>query len=480
MDTILNIIQTALPQLEREKLETVVDELVSNMGVEEPNDLQFIKEEDLKHLLTPIQCRKIIHYFRMDSNRVQSATSSPEPGTSTSMCPIQSMISCGNSSWLDRFEVPWNKMRTTLRRAIDACKRPEPEDRRHMVRVIVDSMREQSMNPTRKDCTAVAKYITQKYPNSFLDKTEEGDIIGCGYFSLLNQLKTRIEYANRGNTLSRLRKPKCSQTSDNQEPSASKCARIDSYGCINWQPQEYPEGETSVTLEEKRREMVDIYSREGLRAIERVRVQEPVKITYTKLREDINADPPPGIVDISQRWPFLLTWKFLLSHFTTLTGVDLHTRLNADLDKKGKRLLEYFRGQVTVTPADAAAQLSLPVTPRLIVLGDTVLSAKNWMLSIEGQVVIPHLSPMPDFITALAVLFASFYVFNIEYQVEAATTLEFVQRYFVRINPDSSKCTAKFKKSGKTGRTVKRKTSDMNPCVISFIRDFTEFDWKNN
>lgn len=68
MDTILNIIQTALPQLEREKLETVVDELVSNMGVEEPNDLQFIKEEDLKHLLKPIQCRKIIHYFRMGKN----------------------------------------------------------------------------------------------------------------------------------------------------------------------------------------------------------------------------------------------------------------------------------------------------------------------------------------------------------------------------------------------------------------------------
>lgn len=56
-------------------------------------------------------------------------------------------------------------------------------------------------------------------------------------------------------------------------------------------------------------------------------------------------------------------------------------------------------------------------------------SADKWMLSIEGRVVIPHIPPIPDFTTALAVFFASFYVFNIEYQVEAVTTLEFIQRY---------------------------------------------------
>ena len=56
-------------------------------------------------------------------------------------------------------------------------------------------------------------------------------------------------------------------------------------------------------------------------------------------------------------------------------------------------------------------------------------SANKWMLSIEGHVVIPHSPPKQDFTTALAVLFASFYIFDIEYQVEAVTTLEFVQRY---------------------------------------------------
>ncbi|XP_067437006.1 uncharacterized protein [Thunnus thynnus] len=140
----------------------------------------------------------------------------------------------------------------------------------------------------------------------------------------------------------------------------------------------------------------------------------------------------------------------------------------------------FLLADATTTPADAEAQFSLPTTPWFIVLGDTVWSANRWMLSIEGCVVIPHSHPMLDFVTALAVLFASFYVFNIEYQVEAATTLEFIQRLLVRINPDSSKCSAKVQTNQKTGRTVKRKTSDMNPYVISFIRDFTAFDWQNN
>ncbi|XP_042609274.1 uncharacterized protein LOC109074886 [Cyprinus carpio] len=174
-------------------------------------------------------------------------------------------------------------------------------------------------------------------------------------------------------------------------------------------------------------------------------------ITYAKQREYINAKPSPSILDV-------------------------------DMDKKGKRLLDFFSSQITkwrkevravlkeaikkdregsdglaamlvmlahfkeqeeslffliadetTTPADAEAQLSLPVTPRIIMLGDTILTAKKWMLSIEGRVVIPPGAHMADFTTALATLFACYYVFNLEYQVEASTTLEFVQRAPIRI-----------------------------------------------
>ncbi len=49
------------------------------------------------------------------------------------------------------------------------------------------------------------------------------------------------------------------------------------------------------------------------------------------------------------------------------------------------------------------------------------------MLAIEGKVFFPE-SDLPDMSSAFAVLFGSYYTLNIEYQVEAATTLEFIQR----------------------------------------------------
>ncbi|CAL8344529.1 unnamed protein product [Arctogadus glacialis] len=51
--------------------------------------------------------------------------------------------------------------------------------------------------------------------------------------------------------------------------------------------------------------------------------------------------------------------------------------------------------------------------------------------------------------------------------------------FLARINPEFSKCTAKFQTSKKTNKMVQRKQVPLNPHVAAFIRDFTEFDWQN-
>lgn len=61
-------------------------------------------------------------------------------------------------------------------------------------------------------------------------------------------------------------------------------------------------------------------------------------------------------------------------------------------------------------------------------VGETLMTSRNWMLSIEGQVVV---APHPDVVAGLAALFASFYNFNMKYEDEAASTLEFIQRYLI-------------------------------------------------
>uniref|UniRef100_A0A4W5RBH1 Uncharacterized protein n=1 Tax=Hucho hucho TaxID=62062 RepID=A0A4W5RBH1_9TELE len=72
-----------------------------------------------------------------------------------------------------------------------------------------------------------------------------------------------------------------------------------------------------------------------------------------------------------------------------------------------------------------------------------------------------------------------FYVFNIEYQELASATLELIQRFLVRINPEGTKCTAKAGVTRKTGKVVQRKPLPINPHVTRFLADLKELEWKN-
>ncbi|KAL0150084.1 hypothetical protein M9458_054609 [Cirrhinus mrigala] len=202
---------------------------------------------------------------------------------------------------------------------------------------------------------------------------------------------------------------------DLPEPS-KKCAKVDSYGCVNWQPSKLPEGETLESLYEKQRELLNIYSQEGQRGADQKRVNDLMALLYMQQRHNINATPSPSMSDLQKEWPFLFIKKFLLQHFCTLTGIELEPRLRESLASKGKRLLHYFKSQLlkwkkevktvlysienqmedvdpglaaiilmiayfkekedafflladeTSTQADIEAQISLPSTPRLIML----------------------------------------------------------------------------------------------------------------
>uniref|UniRef100_A0A9J8DLI9 Uncharacterized protein n=1 Tax=Cyprinus carpio carpio TaxID=630221 RepID=A0A9J8DLI9_CYPCA len=512
-------IKSVLSYLENESLEKILQHL-SSIGVRTADDMEFIKEDDLKHLLTPVDCRKLLHAFKRrgqlcdtqhnTQQRDCTMETSAEPDYFLTLTPVpypetspnselalepSSHVSVQNSTWVSTFSVPWEKTHESLRR----------------------------------QCAELAKSIVDKYPESFEDRTEEGEQLGNGYYTLSKQLRIRIDFLNRDNTLTRLRKPKRMVPAvDEDLPGPSrKCAKTDSYGCVNWQPSQLPEGQNRESLYEKKIELMTIYSKEGQRGADQKRVIDLMTLLYEQQRRDINTTPSPTMSDLQNEWPFLFMQKFLLQHFCTLTGIELESRLRESLAGKGKRVLQYFSSQLlkwnkevkavlhgierqvedmdpglsaivvmiayfkekeeavflladeTSTQADVEAQISLPSTPRLIMLGESILGAKKWMLSIEGRVVL-QLSDRSEFTSALAVLFASYYVFNMEYPAEAATTLEFIQRFFIRINPEHSKCNSKVQVSRRTGKVVQRKNESLNPHMASFIRDFIEYDWKNN
>lgn len=62
-----------------------------------------------------------------------------------------------------------------------------------MVRVIEEAIRQVSLNRPFRQCDELAKSIVDKYPESFEDRTEEGEQLGNGYYTLSKEPRIRIE-----------------------------------------------------------------------------------------------------------------------------------------------------------------------------------------------------------------------------------------------------------------------------------------------
>ncbi|XP_038059410.1 uncharacterized protein LOC119730514 [Patiria miniata] len=292
-----------------------------------------------------------------------------------------------------------------------------------------------------------------------------------------------------------------------------------------------PDDENEESLEAKRSALEELFNQHGPApsGTSEKKIDDTMSLTYFLLRQHINnKDPVPSISELKQKWPFLFVPRCFFAHFKCLTGIEIVTRLYEAFQSKGKRIQGYMEHQneqvrkqvknvladiqsalpevddehqvlypgvillmmayfeepedslfmladVTATAAEIEALPDLPNTPRLIMKGNSILTALKWMLCIEGKVVCA--SSSTDFMTGLAFLFGSYYILNLEYQAEAATTLEFIQRCFMRINPESgSKCTAKGK-SKRTGQEVQRKRELINCRVATFVRKLADHEW---
>lgn len=66
------------------------------------------------------------------------------------------------------------------------------------------------------------------------------------------------------------------------------------------------------------------------------------------------------------------------------------------------------------------------------IAGSSLEETSAWMLAIDGKVAFMSGGLYNDLATGMAVLFAAYYVFNLEYQDGAANTLEYIQRLVVR------------------------------------------------
>ncbi|XP_042575321.1 uncharacterized protein LOC109062792 isoform X1 [Cyprinus carpio] len=529
-------IKTILPELDFNKLQNLVSHLSLVVGVEKTEDLSLVEVSDLQDFLEPIQCRKLVKTFRQKEFNRQ-VDGMPNEMTLTPLSSNESLHeqpfipSFIKSNWVRSFQVPWDRMPTALVQATSTGERARPGPRREFVRIVVAAMQAHCPNPNLTACGEVARNIVSAYPLTFGDISEEGEQLGNGFSCLQRQLKTRVEHVNRDVLEHRIRRPrrpsmKRAGEQDGYTMKKVRC-KVDSYGCINWQPSSIPEGETAESLEMKRKVAAEIFQSAGPKAAELPNIDDLMQQTYVYQRHMINSCPPPTISEIEGHWPFLFTERGLCRHFKVLTGIDIRSRFNETLIDKSKRILNYFSRQrlkwteeiqsmlseiddanatdnnriaisaillmmkyfkekdnavfiladETSTKMSIENEISLPATPRLIMLGETLLTSSKWFISIEGRVT-HSIEDQLDFAAALSVFFGCFYVFNIEYQESASATLELIQRFFVRINPEGTKCTSKSGTSRRTGSAVQRKPQNFNTRVATFMQRLSEFEWK--
>ncbi|KAL7874351.1 hypothetical protein SRHO_G00053210 [Serrasalmus rhombeus] len=217
-----------------------------------------------------------------------------------------------------------------------------------------------------------------------------------------------------------------------------------------------------MTLEVKRQKLEDIYGQEGVKGSERSEVKQLMETTFCLQCCHINALPAPAIADVRDKWPYLFT------HFELLTDINVLRALEFSMEECGKNIVEFFKSKPTndkvqavlseddvelslrviqllmahfeesieglvlfensfATAADLESMLTLPATPRLLLLGEkTSGRIELWMVILEGHIICEGIQP--TFLTGLGAVFSTFYNFNLQYQEEAACTLEFIQR----------------------------------------------------
>uniref|UniRef100_A0A8C1MVV7 Uncharacterized protein n=1 Tax=Cyprinus carpio TaxID=7962 RepID=A0A8C1MVV7_CYPCA len=440
-------ISRVLPELDNERLMGLIEHLTSAVGVTNKEDLAFIERDDFQDHLTPIQCRKVIQAFKQRELNFKA-------DTKQTTVPFSSLDP-------NQFEIPWDKMPASLSQAILRGHRANPADRRAMVRTVVAAMQKHCPNPNRAACIEIAKLILSEYPLTFADTNEEGEQLGIGYYSLVNQLKTRVEHVNRNNVRERIRRTRT--TTELSTTTKTVRCKVDSYGCTNWQPKCLPEGETVDSLEDRRKNMVTIFQSAGPRVVDIPYIDNSMRLTYIYQRHMINSCPPPmrlknsGLSSLQKEDSVPIK---------TLTGIDICDRVGQALQTKGKRIIDFFQRQTQnkdIQTSIAAVLLlmkhflekedsifiladvnscnegihredmSLPgvcllkICNFLFFLWNTFLSSTKWMVNIEGKVVYV-LDEHLGFADALSVFFSCFYVFNIEYQETACATLELIQR----------------------------------------------------
>lgn len=516
--TAINEVLPDLPEVTKD----ILEETLQSIGVETNDDFQFIEESDLHSALRPVQARKAIAAWKLRCHTPENSSSSlgasPQPPESSQSVSPKSPSTSSSSSQslcvdsMDTFQIPWNKFPEELMQSLERGKRPSPRMRREMVQIVVSEMMKKSSRISKRNSTEVAKKMVAKYPKSLQDIIE-GDVIGPGYHSLVKQLEYRIDNVKQSTTPKiRKRKHHTDESDTESVPSEQRAAIQDTYGCINWDVKFLPLGETTESQQLKKEKLKMMFQKTDANPEE---VKNLMKLTFYTQRKQVNQGKT--IKYLMEEWPFWFRELGMAVHFKELTGIGLNETLICNVDLKGEWLLNYMntvcenmnkkllqavtklkvvRGELTGCSEDVKDMVllllsyfdekedamfcyvedtclagevqmdQLYLTPTIVVCGRSCYSSKRFMLSVDQNIVHDNII---SFISALCMMFGSYYCFSIHYPSQLASTLEFLQRCFFSINPEKG---TKVEKTNTSHLHVK-------PRVLTLIQELSDYEWRD-
>ncbi|KAF7643698.1 hypothetical protein LDENG_00235110 [Lucifuga dentata] len=136
------------------------------------------------------------------------------------------------------------------------------------------------------------------YPLSFTDVIED-QVVGSGYDSLTKQLQSRVDNMKRGRQ---------APSTSEKEDLPSKTMRVDTYGCINWQPNRLPpEGDLKNIHENRNKDTKSI--------------EKKMVATFYTQRSNIISGMDTSV--LVREWPYLFEMCGKMAHFKELTGADV-------------------------------------------------------------------------------------------------------------------------------------------------------------
>ncbi|XP_067635057.1 uncharacterized protein [Eurosta solidaginis] len=299
---------------------------------------------------------------------------------------------------------------------------------------------------------SVSQQAVTKYPQSFLEKDSEGNIISLTTNPLLTLMRNRNYFLNRSpNTIPNL--------ASNIPFKKRRQTNIFQSTCARWEIQENVPPKELQVMKSKQKYLKTLYEN-GFQYQQMSLIQSHMKDCFWLQRQYLNnMDPVPSIKDVQINWPFLFYEQCLCQHFEKLMEINANIfcenfKQSLDKFKKCFKSKDTFDSDLKIikeivnyfgkNPDFLFMDFEIGTTMDTII---NKLPSNLPLIAIietERAHIIIEKTPVAeygeyDFINFVKVIFNYYFVLNKIYPAEISQTLEFLTRFCYKHYPNQTR-----------------------------------------